>query len=79
MTKPVLTTRCIGMAPDASGHPLAPMEYVYECSEPPRTTFWQRLMGLSWSKKYVLFCVLGLGFYVIRAVIYVFTGADITG
>jgi hypothetical protein len=36
-------------------------------------------MGLSWGKKYALFCVLGLGFIVLRAVIYVITGADITG
>jgi hypothetical protein len=46
MTKPVLQTRCIGMQPDSSGHPLAPMEYVYECSEPPRTSLLDRAIGI---------------------------------
>jgi len=32
-----MKTRCIGMQPDSSGHPLAPMEYVYVCEEPKRS------------------------------------------
>ncbi len=51
MTKPVLQTRNIGMKPHYSGHPLAPMEIVYECEEParaPRTSFIQRAWTLGW-------------------------------
>lgn len=77
MEKPVLQTRCIGMKPHFSGHPLAPMEYVYECEEPPRRSFWQRLAGLSVGKKLSLLVFVGLGFYIVRAVIYVATGDDI--
>lgn len=36
-SQPVMTTRCIGMQPHYSGHPLAPMEYVYVCEEPKPT------------------------------------------
>jgi hypothetical protein len=67
------------MAPDASGHPLAPMEYVYECEEPKRRSFWERLAGLSLGKKLSL----GVNFFVLfmiaRGLIYLFSGADITG
>jgi hypothetical protein len=79
MTKPVMTTRCIGQATHYSGHPLAPMEYVYVCEEPVRSTFWQRLWGLSAGKKLGLLSILYLGFAVVRAAIYVATGNDITG
>lgn len=44
MVKPVLQTRFIGMQPDASGHPLAPMELVYSCEEPPP----QKLRWRTW-------------------------------
>lgn len=36
MAKPVLQTRNVGMKPHYSGHPLAPMEIVYQCEEPVR-------------------------------------------
>lgn len=32
----VLQTRYVGMKPDETGHPLAPMEHVFEVDEPPR-------------------------------------------
>lgn len=52
MTKRVLQTKCVGMAPDSSGHALAPPEIVYECEEPrrPKTTLYERfhvLLGLA--------------------------------
>lgn len=51
MAKPVLQTRNVGMKPHYSGHPLAPMEIVYQCEEPvrrPRTTLLQRAWILGW-------------------------------
>lgn len=59
MTKPVLTTRCIGQATHYSGHPLAPMEYVFEVEKPP--SFLQRLWALSLAKKITLAFALGYG------------------
>jgi hypothetical protein len=69
MTKPVLTTRCIGMAPDASGHPLAPMEYVYECQEPPKASLLDRAIGIFLGSLTVFLSVVGvLGFVGIRVI-----------
>jgi hypothetical protein len=47
MPKPVMTTRCIGQATHYSGHPLAPMEYVYVCEEPVRPSFLSRLTSFT--------------------------------
>lgn len=52
--KAVLQTRCVGMAPDSSGHALAPPEYVYECREPERVPFIKRLARLSIGKWMVI-------------------------
>ncbi len=64
-----METRCVGLAPDASGHPLAPPELVYETSEPERTTFLSRLAGLSFAKKYALFCAVGSVLFCLAAVV----------
>lgn len=58
MPKSVLRTKQIGLRTHYSGHPLAPMEIVYEVEKPPG--FWARLWRLSWQKKTVVACALYL-------------------
>ncbi len=66
--KAVLQTRCVGMAPDSSGHALAPPEYVYECREPER-------VRPSWALKiWALLTLAGFAWMVARAVLAGFTG-----
>jgi sterol desaturase/sphingolipid hydroxylase (fatty acid hydroxylase superfamily) len=56
MAKPVLQTRQIGLRTHFSGHPLAPMEIVYEVEKPK--TFWQRWNMLGVKKQFVLILTL---------------------
>jgi hypothetical protein len=51
----VLQTRNIGMKPHYSGHPLAPMEIVFEVEEPPkkRIPLGAKLLGV-----YIIFAAL---------------------
>lgn len=67
--KAVLETRFVGMAPDASGHPLAPPELVYLASEPRRSSFLARLAGLSFPKRYALFCLVGSVMFCVAAIV----------
>ena len=43
------------------------MELVYETQEPDG--FWKRLAGLSFAKKYVVFCAVGTVIYWIAAIV----------
>jgi hypothetical protein len=54
--KHALQTRQIGLRTHFSGHPLAPMEIVYEVEKPP--TFWQRWNMLGVKKQFVLLLTL---------------------
>lgn len=47
--KAVLETRFVGQAPDASGHPLAPPELVYQTQEPvtPRINWVGELLAIA--------------------------------
>lgn len=67
--KAVLETRFIGQAPDASGHPLAPPELVFQTSEPERVSLLDRFVRLSLAKKYALACAIGCTALVIRALV----------
>lgn len=58
MPKPVMQTRCVGLAPDASGHALAPPEIVYECSEPERSPGIRLLEAAIYVAAPVWFCFL---------------------
>lgn len=47
MKKPTLQTRNVGMTTDASGHPMAPMEIVYEIETPKRNLWRYWPLGLA--------------------------------
>lgn len=68
MTKRVLQTKCVGMAPDSSGHALAPPEIVYECEEPARAR-------PSWALKiWTLLTLAGAAWLLWGATVSLFTG-----
>lgn len=74
MAKPVLQTRNVGMQTHYSRHPLAPMEIVYECEEPPkrqmRTPLWARII--------MPFVLLYCAYAIVSGVVYILTSGSVT-
>lgn len=70
MAKPVLQTRNVGLRPHYSGHPLAPMEIVYECEEPVRDGFLSRLWHLPLNRKVGLLYIVGAAFMVLNGLVH---------
>lgn len=74
MAKPVLQTRNVGMQTHYSRHPLAPMEIVYECEEPPkrqmRTPLWARIL--------IPLCLVYLAYAAVSVIVYILTSGSVT-
>jgi len=74
MTKPVLQTRNVGMQTHYSRHPLAPMEIVYECEEPPK----RKMKTPLWARIIMPFVLLGCAYMILRAIVYIATSGSLT-